>query len=198
MGGPGPEVVNPYAAPRAAASDPASSAEPAGGGFWDDGRALVVHRQARLPDRCLRCNAPASRRLRKTLHWHHPAWYLLILLHVFVYVVAALIVRKRLSTELPLCETHWRRRVVGLVIGWVGSLTFLGLMFLGFALASAQEGSEGWLAVGLLSVLGWVSSLIVGGALATVAKPTRIGDTHAWLKVGRAFRRACPPLPTSG
>jgi hypothetical protein len=47
--------------------------------IWREGDTLVFHENAELPDRCVKCNALAGRiRVKKTLKWHYPAWYLLI------------------------------------------------------------------------------------------------------------------------
>ena len=64
MSEPLPPQRNPYAPPEASriAGDPSSER----GGFWSDGKSLVLHREARLPDRCLRCNEPAVKRLTQT------------------------------------------------------------------------------------------------------------------------------------
>jgi hypothetical protein len=44
---------------------------PIGFGVWRSGKHLVLHREARLPDRCIKTNQPAhGKRLKLTLVWH--------------------------------------------------------------------------------------------------------------------------------
>ena len=51
-----------------------------GTGVWRDKATLIMSKDAQLPARCIKCNAPATgARLKKKLSWHHPAIYLLIL-----------------------------------------------------------------------------------------------------------------------
>src|SRR3954468_23626244 len=46
---------------------------------WEDNGLLVLRKNAVLPDRCVKCNAPAEGfRLRRNLSWHQPAIYLTI------------------------------------------------------------------------------------------------------------------------
>ena len=59
---------NPYAAPEAgvAPSQLATDADE-GRGVWRDGKILVMAKVARLPSRCVKCNAPATFRLKRTI-----------------------------------------------------------------------------------------------------------------------------------
>src|SRR5258706_76322 len=44
--------------------------------IWRDKKVLVLGVRAALPDRCIKCNAPAEgSRLKRTLYWHPPGWY---------------------------------------------------------------------------------------------------------------------------
>jgi hypothetical protein len=65
-------------------------------GAWREGDVLVLSKQHHvLPDRCVKCNAPAAgHRWEKRLYWHHPLIYLSLLAGALIYVVIALIARK--------------------------------------------------------------------------------------------------------
>lgn len=188
-----PPSHDPYAPPQAQqVAAPASSER---GGFWSDGKRLVMHRDARLPDRCLRCNRPATTRLKKTLHWHHPAIYLVILLHILIYAIVALIVRKKLPTEVPLCDRHASRRRWGIGLSWLGFLGLFGFVFGGFVIGDAIGGDD---AGAMLGVTGFFVALIllfVGLFVQTVVRATKIDDTYGYLVVGKPFLASCPPLP---
>jgi hypothetical protein len=65
--------VNSYAAPLTSGVPDAEIVQ-ATGGTWREGKTLVMWKEAVLPDRCIRCNAPANgRRLIRKLNWHEPA-----------------------------------------------------------------------------------------------------------------------------
>src|SRR3954453_17217673 len=97
---------NPYAAPSAD-----TDFEPLTGGseegVYREGAFLVIPAfGASLPMRCAGCNAPAQTRLKRKLYWHPQGYYVLILISVGIYVIAAVIGPSRASFELGLCERH--------------------------------------------------------------------------------------------
>ena len=48
-----------------------------------------------FPHRCVKCNEPTEPpNKRRTVYWHHPAVYVLLLVYVIVYIIVAVIVRK--------------------------------------------------------------------------------------------------------
>ena len=79
--------VNPYAAPQGGSPFGANPNQPqwqapapaAEAGVWRDGRLLVMHKSAQLPDRCVKSNQPADGRLLRKMYWHHPLIFLSLL-----------------------------------------------------------------------------------------------------------------------
>ena len=63
---------NPYAAPVTEITAPGFEEE-----VWRNGKVLIMTKRGRLPDRCVKCNAPSSYRLKRNLMWHSPIWYIL-------------------------------------------------------------------------------------------------------------------------
>ncbi len=151
-------------------------------GIHRDGMFLVVPaHEASLPGRCVVCNAPAAERLMRRLYWRPGAYYLLILLSALLYVIVAVIVRKRAQVEVGLCQQHASRRRPGLWLGWLGTLAcFFGLL----VLISANMKSA---PLYVLFVLGIVACPIIGIVLARVVTAARIDERYAWLRVGRPF-----------
>jgi hypothetical protein len=144
-----------------------------------EGNAIVVPRQgARLPSRCVRCNAPAEKFLTRRLSWHHQALYLLILIGVCVYVIPALIFRKQALVEVGLCEKHFKRRRIGMLVGWLGFIVDFVLFFLLV---------EKYPAVGLIFLLVAVVTPIVGAVMARVVTAKKMDENSVWLLVGRPF-----------
>ena len=56
-------------------------------GLWRKGSLLVMHKMAPLPNRCVKCNVPTERRLKRVLSWHHPAIFLSLLAGLLIYVI---------------------------------------------------------------------------------------------------------------
>lgn len=165
---------NPYAAPKSEVAPQGKFLE-GGDGIWRDGALLIMRKDAVLPDRCVKCNTPAEGlRLRRNLSWHPSGWYVLLLISIPIYVIAALIVRKTAKIEIGLCANHKSRRRRAIAVGWVLSLAGLGLLVYGI---SAEIG---WvLLIGVVLLLG---GLIYGLVGAQTVVPSRIDQQYVWLK----------------
>ncbi|MEM7395487.1 MAG: hypothetical protein AAF492_24410 [Verrucomicrobiota bacterium] len=51
-------------------------------------RKLVMGKKAALPERCVKCNAPAEGQpLKRNLYWHSPFVYLCLLMKMLVYIL---------------------------------------------------------------------------------------------------------------
>lgn len=143
------------------------------------GKQLVVPRSASLPANCLKCGNPASTPWRKKFYWHSPWLYLLIFFPgILIYAIVALIVRKQMELNLPLCETHHDDRKRHRLIGWLMLAAFLPLGLI--------------LGIYVSEPLGWVTG--TGMFLASVVflvlsnlgiAPTKIDES------GGVFRGAC-------
>lgn len=98
-----------------------------------------MHKMAVLPDRCIKSNEPTHERLKRSLYWHHPAIYLLILAHLLIYVIVALIVRKSAVIQVPLAKRFKKRRIRNMIIAW--SIVLFGLLslVLGITLANGNQ-----------------------------------------------------------
>ena len=91
---------------------------PPPGAVWREGRTLVALRDGVLPECCVRCGDPGDARpIRRSLNWHHPAIYILVL-WLIPYIVVALAVRKTTTLTMSVCERHRRIRRWSLWGGW--------------------------------------------------------------------------------
>lgn len=177
---------NPYEAPDVAADSEQPTKDPdvrVKKGIHRAGPFLVVvpARGARLPKRCVVCNAPGATRTYRKLYRHHPRYYFLLLLSPVAYLIVALIVRERAGFEMSLCVAHARRRHYGLWIGWGGTLACL----VGFLVLHGSNFHDSLLTMTLLLLL--IACPFVGMAMAKVVTAHRIDKRSAWLHVGRPF-----------
>lgn len=157
----------------------------AGFGLWQQGNQLVMARGATLPHRCVKCNvATTGPLLKRSLSWHHSAYYLLVLIALLIYVIVAMIVSQRARIEIGLCPRHRQQRQLFLGLAWVGALLGIAGIIYGFA----NESALGF--VGLLVLLG---AIIAGNFGARMVYASRIDDRHIWLKgVSRDFLEGLP------
>jgi hypothetical protein len=141
--------------------------------IWRSKSVLVMTKQAPLPERCIKCNAPTRHTLKRNLRWHHPALYILVAGGFLFYVILALVLSKTATIHVGLCETHVANRKRDILITWLLVL----LSFASFYLAAATEEMT-LLFVGLIVLLG---AVIYGVVKARVVAPQKIDDQYVWL-----------------
>lgn len=179
-----PPNFNPYASPQA--PPPQFQPYPNQGydptvGLWREGNVLVMHKLARLPDRCVKSNQPANgRTLKRNLRWHHPAIYLAILAHILIYAVIALILSKQAVIYIGLSPEWISRRRRTIIIAWSLVLLSVGLFVGGISQLDAQDGLAAILM--LSSVVLFFGGAIYGLIAARLVSPKKMTDTHIWLK----------------
>jgi len=130
-------------------------------------------KHAPLPERCVKCNAPTQRTLKRNLRWHHPALYLVIFAGVLLYFILSLVLSKSATIHVGLCETHAAARKRDILITWLLVL----LSFGGFFLAVTAEEMSFFFA-GAILLLG---AIIFGTIRARVVAPQKIDDHYVWL-----------------
>ncbi|MCI2244492.1 hypothetical protein L3067_07680 [Xanthomonas sp. PPL568] len=177
---------NPYQAPSVAT---ASSLPPPlpGETLWRDGNEVLCLRDTPFPPHCVKCGvALRSDELKKrTFYWHAPGWYALILVSVVIYLIAALVARKRSSHVLGMCAEHRRRRNRFVLLS-VGA--FLAGPLLGFAAGD----DLGW----VVGPLVFLVMLIWGMLGARILVPRRMDERYARYKgLAPAFLSRLPALP---
>ena len=141
--------------------------------IWRNKSVLVMAKQAPLPERCVKCNAPTQRTLKRNLRWHHPALYLSIFAGMLIYFILAMVLSKSATIHVGLCETHAAARRRDILITWALVL----LSFVCFYLAAAAEEIT-LLLVGVAVLLG---AVIYGVVKARVVAPQKIDDHYVWL-----------------
>ena len=129
---------------------------------------------------CVKCGAPANGQpLKRKYSWHSPGIYVIVLFNVIIYAIVAMIVRKSITLNVPLCDAHAKRRKRMILIAW---LIFLGGIVLAVVLFQ-QKLEPGGLAA---FVLGMIIALIVGMVGSKIMTPTKIDEKSGW------FTGVCP------
>jgi double zinc ribbon protein len=161
--------------------------EPASSRLCAAGNVLVVPRDSVLPALCVKCgNTPNEPWVRITFSWHHPGYYFLIISPI-IYVIVALIVRKRIKVSIPLCKTHKSIRRKRL---WIAAILLIGCIPLPAALA-VYVGND---AAGIVSAWLGIGMFIAGLFFLAYAPPLKA------IKIGSAsaeFKGACQEFLTS-
>jgi len=175
------EKVNPYAAPRDEGYVIAEMVGPASpfAGLWRQGNLLVMHKSAPLPDICIKSNQPAQRRLKRQLYWHHPAIYLIVLLHILIYIVVALVVRKSATIHIPLTQEWFDRRRRRMTFSWSAILLCVLLVCTAIYFIDQQPWAPWVIIFSIPAALGFALYGLIGCRLVT---PKRITDQYVWLK----------------
>lgn len=136
---------------------------PSGRGAWTEGKDLVIRQNTgELPASCIRCGQPAQSRIKAKLYWHSPWAYLTILVNIIVYAIVAMIVRKNITVEVPLCEVHRKQRTR---FQWLAAGAGVGSFVVLFALLAYDQAGVAVTAFFALLlaaiVLGFKSRLLV-------------------------------------
>ncbi len=148
---------------------------PGAGGIWRDGKVMIMHKHAYLPDRCVKCNAPAQGlRLKRKLAWHHPALYILCFGAMLFYLILAMALSKRATVEFGLCREHSERRR-RLLWGGVAILA-MGLIIPVIAFANDYPG------IGLLGILIFLVALVWLIVVNRLVSVKRIDEEYLWLQ----------------
>jgi hypothetical protein len=155
---------------------------------WRDGKTVVAFDKTALPARCYRCNHDTvGAPLKRKVYWHHPAWYLLLILRAVPYLIVALFVRKRATLDIYLCDKHRQQRIYTIIGVWIGMMLGLGLTFTGIAAHLAWLGVLG----GLLFLGSAIASIVGGTRVARAAKIKK--DGTVWLRgSGKEFLASLP------
>lgn len=184
------EAINPYAAPLGKPFLDVDNAE-GGEGVWRDGNLLVVQKGAVLPDRCVRCNAPAEgRRLHRQLYWHPPLLYCLYFFGgPIVYALAAVCVRQQLVMEVGICRRHSAARSRSIAICWLIALISLATIVIDIGRGDPFP------FVFLLALLAFLFDLCYAARISRLIVAQRIDADYGWLKkVHPAYLNELPTL----
>lgn len=161
--------------------------------YWAEGARLIVRKGATLPERCVRCNAPAEAYFKRTFRWHAPWPYVLILWGFLIYVLVALFGTRRMNLRVPLCAHHAEIFRFGRRLQTVG---FFGILVLFPGIILYRHWDLAW-PIDLAAVLGTamlllLAAMIIGSSMTSTIKADQITATHGRFTAGAAFLASCP------
>jgi hypothetical protein len=135
-----------------------------------------------LPPVCLKCGAEATAERRKNFSWSPPWIIILILFGLLPYAIVAIILTKRMTVTVPLCDQHkshwsWRAWFI-----WGGFILFFILGIGAFVVLVNQENQRGrgqemagWLCAGT-GIAGLIWLIAAAIVQSTGIRPTEITD----------------------
>lgn len=144
--------------------------------LWRDGNLLVMHRDAELPDRCIKTNKPANgNRFKVALSWHHPAIYLLIFWNPIIYMGVAFSVCKKVNVYIGVKNEILYKRKRAIWGSWIVGLAGVILCFL----ASLEQLDRVFIPLGCILIL---VGLIWRISRVNLIKASRIEDQYIWIR----------------
>jgi hypothetical protein len=162
-------AFNPYAPP--VAPTPAGGGGGYGGGFAQIiGDTLVVSKDAPLPDVCVKCAGHAVTR-RKQQFVYTPQWVIVVmLLSLLIGAIVAMIVQKRGTLHLPLCEqcaARWKSANVQIALSILGMFLAIGF---GIYVGIENHAPELMIVFLLLGIGGVIAVAILGRNVRVLSK----------------------------
>jgi hypothetical protein len=120
--------------------------------------------------------------MRYQLAWHSAWLYTLLLVGFIPYLLAALLVRKKMTVEIGVCRKHLRRHYAGIGGAWLGVLVTIGT-------CTAEFSEHPPLVVGI-AFIAIAVFLVLGVLVGQLVQPARIETGRAWIKCGHAFTKS--------
>jgi hypothetical protein len=141
---------------------------------WRDGSLLIMTKETILPNRCIKCNAPAIKLLRRTVEWYPRYVIVVFLLIRIVGLILYFCTRKRVTVYIGICEGHVNKRRFGVLAGFV-------IMLIGFVAFFSAMVNENFPVVflGLLSILAGIIFMVMSWRTITAKK---IEEPYVWVK----------------
>lgn len=114
------------------------------GGIYRHGKEVVVHKNAMMPERCVKCNDQiigydGGGFTRQKYRWHNPLVYI-ALISPLIYLILAAVLSQSATVDVPLCHQHMEeknntgRNLLITGAGTAFAVFFFGAMgYVGFA-----------------------------------------------------------------
>lgn len=163
------DTANPYQTPEQLTPPPKSRV------VEIVGDCLLVPRDYEFPPICFKTGdtEDLSPPITKQLAWYHPAWVLLLLLNLFIFIIVVLCIQKRGKVTFYLTREQRRRHRRRVLINWLFFLTCIPLFYGAIML---PDYAVYFSLTGAVAIL---TSLILAATWTRMVAPRRI-DEH-WI-----------------
>lgn len=143
------------------------------GNIWRKSSSVVVTSETIWPKRCVKCNVPTDKSIKRTLVYVNPWIYLSVLVSILITLILVLIFQKKFKMAIPICEKHiaYRKRVI--MVNW---LLFL-VVILGVWITAADISQLG-LVVSTVTLLG----MVIFGLLNRLAYISKYKEPYIYVR----------------
>lgn len=106
------------------------------GGIYRHGKEVVVHKNAMMPERCVKCNDhifgyEAGGFVQQKYRWHSPLIYI-ALISPLIYLILAVVLSRNATLDVPLCRKHLEnKKSVGTNLSITGGVAAFAIFFFG-------------------------------------------------------------------
>ncbi|MCE5326111.1 MAG: DUF4339 domain-containing protein [Planctomycetaceae bacterium] len=142
-------------------------------GIWRKGKTLILHRNASLPQRCMKTNSPEAVMVGRNFVWYN-RWLLFTLLAgLLVGAIVLAIMQKKASLAIGLTRKYVLRRRLAIAVGWLSLVPLIG----GIVVAAIEENPL----YALAGLIAFLICVIYAAAASPIIRPVRIDDYYVHL-----------------
>ena len=147
---------------------------PGGADAWQSGDAVVTLHGGTLPARCVKCNAATTGKpITRTFYWH-PPWVFISLLIPPIYIVLHLLLRRRATVSVPICEEHRQRRQK-----FIALRCLLTAIAIGAVIVAISYNSD---VLPALVPFVLTAAFLIGESSVTLVSTKHIGTRYVWMR----------------
>lgn len=136
------------------------------------GSLIIAPLGCSFPQRCVKCNAPATATpLVRHLTWAPPFAYLALLLGLLLGAIIILLTQKKGTVVYGLCPTHHAERRKRVLLTWLIGLSSPVLLVAAIVAFVNTHGQQDYGAIGVACLLLALGAAIAAGIVGNLARP---------------------------
>jgi uncharacterized membrane protein len=150
------------------------------------GRYVVLDPDLEWPSRCFKCNKETNHKKEVKLVYVNPWIYLTILINFLITLILAMVVQKKFTVYLPLCEEHRIKRRNFIIFQWSMVALFVAALSIGIVTESLV-----FAAIAILVFL----IILISGIFGRLAFAAKFKNGNVWIRgAGKDFLDSLPEL----
>ncbi len=159
-------------------------------GIWRKGKTLILHRNAALPQRCMKTNSPDAVMVGRTFIWYNRLLLLALPAGLLLAAILIALLQKKAEVSIGLSRKYILRRRLAIAVGWLSLLPLLGGIVAGIAMENPL--------VALTGLIVFLACVIYAAAAAPLIRAVRIDDWYVHLNGCCEEYLATFPLASEG